>query len=134
MKISVHLWTKKRKRRSDKGHSKYQGEMMEKMSKGFLKFLRVWWLRQASSKWNQCKILFSFFSVTQKKVITKKSIDESQSIWTIYVECSPHCHHRALGQLMIWIAFQLYSRWIGYSKKNAFIYWHNFGNRLVKSF
>ena len=48
------------------------------------------------------------------------------------MECSPHCHHKALGQLMIWIAFQLYSQWIGCLKKNAFIYWLSFGNRLVQ--
>lgn len=43
-------------------------------------------------------------------------------------ECSQR-YHKALGR-PIWIC-RLFNRWIGYSKKNAFIYSHNFGNRLV---
>lgn len=69
--------------------------------------------------------------MTEEFFIVKREQRNWKSLWTIYVECSPHYLHRVLGQLMIWKAFQLFSQWIGCLKKNAFIYWHNFGNRLV---
>lgn len=128
MKISVHLWV-----------STSDEEVIKVAA------VKIFWRRAKKKLWKCQMTLYpesddwdnpfseiglDFLRWWQRGAEEKSIDDESQSLWTISVECSPHCHHRALG-LMIWIAFQLYSLWIGYSRKNAFIYWHNFGNRLV---
>lgn len=131
MKILRHLWVQTKaeaeRRRSDRGHIwkwNFKGKIIKKMSNNFV---------PESDDWDNTfsEIGLDFLRWWNRRVEEKSIGDKGQSLWTIYVECSPHCHHKALGQLMIWIAFQLCSLWIGYSKKNAFIYWHNFGNRLV---